>query len=123
GRLADEFRRDAAAARAVVPIEAARAAAGLGFSRPDGGTVEYRGEPGGLMRRTALAGSSPSREMFRLTERAQPVFAVEESDGITVAVLSFEGDAGSAWRLEAIVGRDLRFVEGLDGNGVQGEAE
>ncbi|MEX2122040.1 MAG: prepilin-type N-terminal cleavage/methylation domain-containing protein [Pirellulales bacterium] len=126
GRLADDFRRDAAAAGAVVPVAADQEkAAGLAFLRPGGGTVEYRAEPGGLVRQIRLrrTGSSPGREMFRLTERARPVFAVDESDGITIAVLSLEDEAGSAWRLEAIVGGDLRFIDEVERNSVRSRTE
>jgi hypothetical protein len=124
GRLADDFRRDAAAAGAVVPTEADQEkAAGLVFLRPGGGTVEYRAEPGGLVRQTTLAGSSPGREIFRLTERARGVFAVDESDGLTVAVLFLEDEGRSAWRLEAIVGHDLRFIEELERNSVRSRTE
>ena len=115
-RLARQFRADVAQAKAAKLLDDARR---LELRLPDGAVVEYAAEPGRVLREERL-GDERRREQFVAPETTQLIFAVDQDrqPATAAAILvgaQDENDSAAAtaarlgWRVEAVVGRALRF--------------
>ena len=115
-RLARQFRADVAQA---VEAKLADDSRRLELRVSGGASVEYAAEPGRVLREERL-GEERRREQFALPEATQLRFAVDQDRQPATAAAMLVGaqdanDSAAAtaarlgWRVEAVVGRALRF--------------
>ena len=118
-RLAGQFRADVALAEEALPADGA---ARLELRLPGGRAVEYATEPGRATREERLGGERRQREQFSVPEEARLTFEIgpDRRTALATASLAAASEAGAAagakvardgWRVEAIVGRALRFAQ------------
>ena len=115
-RLAQQFRADVAAAEDL----ASDGPHGLHLRLSDGRVVDYASEAGLATREERLGEERRAREQFALPDEARLAFevAAEQRPAIASASLASANDAAGGgdsaavrlgWRVEATVGRELRF--------------
>lgn len=121
GRLALQFRRDARAATGAKVIgDAGPAAKGLELTLPDGETIAYRADEGGLIRAESRPDEDGRRDQFFLPRRGATGFEVADDRGASLAVLILTRPAGGTrigehirdLRIEGHVGRDEQLRKG-----------
>jgi hypothetical protein len=116
-RLAGQFRDDVASAEEAVLVDGATR---LRLRLPGGRSIDYASEAGRATRDERLGEAQERREQFILPETMRVAFAVERDRPAfaATATLAAENDAAesertkearSGWRVEAAVGRALRF--------------
>jgi type II secretory pathway component PulJ len=119
-RLAEVFRDDVHAAADVKladgsgEAQSARRSCQLVFA--GGGSVSYRAEPGCVVRAQSPANDATAGESFRLPAMMAARFEIHREGNSTLVNLavgpappSSQAAPGAASRIEALLGRDLRF--------------
>lgn len=116
-RLADQFRRDVRAADGLTP-EGEDASLAWQLSLEAGRVVEYRSEPGALLRAERADEKVLGRESYRLPALATVSINLvgEEAPGIVRLRITPGGDRppssiGQGLAIDAALARDRRFVE------------
>ena len=111
GRLADQFRQDVHAARAVREDHGRREAVEL--TLPGGRTVAYRGGPEKVVRRETSPPAAVREEPFAIPKGSTATFDVSRTSGQVVASLELESSVMKLAKLQidAVVARDQRFVK------------
>jgi prepilin-type N-terminal cleavage/methylation domain-containing protein len=119
-RFARTFRRDAHAARKTEVVDnGSRTGSGVVF-HADSTLITYRSEPSGVIVRTAKASDASERREEFAFAGTRTRFEQKSADGTVAAVQSLDpsiasrkpqtGPSGRNVRIEAVVGRDRRYL-------------
>jgi hypothetical protein len=113
GRLAVQFRADVATAEDVTSDERS----GLHLRLGEGRIVDYASEPAQATREERVGEDRLMREQYALPEEASLDFEIAGDERLKTASMSLAPAVGASdpgsprlgWRIEATIGRELRF--------------